>query len=232
MKKTFQFSLLLLAAFTFSFSACKKDKKDPENPSDPPPVTNEQEVVTTLRIYIWDSVGSPIGGSPFSFKDPDGDGGAPGAFLNSGADSLITLYGNSRYFSKVVILDETKSPADSVSNEVGGDESYEHMLFYNGDPANASNTKGNQVLSASYPDYRVKLNGSGITLRYTDTDNGTAHGQPARNIGLSTELKTLAAANGTKYPFIVTLRHQPDSKNGTYAPGETDVEVVFKVRVN
>jgi hypothetical protein len=232
MKKTIPFSLLLFAAIALSFSACKKDKKDPENPSDPPPVTNDQEVVTTLRIYIWDSVGSPIAGSPFSFKDPDGDGGASGTFLNGGADSVIILFDNSRYLTRVVILDETKTPADSVSNEVGGDESYEHLLFYNGDPANASNTKGNQVLNAAYPDYQVKLNGSGITVRYTDTDNGVAHGQPARNIGLTTELKTLAATNGTKYPFIVTLRHQPDAKDGSYAPGETDVEVMFKVRVN
>lgn len=130
----------------------------------------------------------------------------------------------------MVILDETKTPADSVSNEVGGDESYEHMLFNNGDPANSANAKGNQVLNAAYPDYKVKLNGSAITLRYTDY--GPNHGQPARNIGLSTELKTGSSTNGAKHPFIVMLRHQPDSKNGTYAPGETDVEVMFKVKVN
>ena len=232
MKKTIQFALLLLAAFTFTFSSCKKDKKTPENPSEPPPVANEQEVVTTLRIYIWDSLGNPVAGSPFSFKDPDGDGGAPGAFLNNGADSLITLSDSSRYSTRILILDETKTPADSVSNEVGGDESYEHMIFYNGDPANSANAKGNQVLTATYPDYKVKLNGSGITLRYTDTDNGVAHGQPARNIGLTTELRTLAPTNGARHPFIITLRHQPDAKNGTYAPGESDVEVMFKVRVN
>lgn len=217
----------------FFFASCKKDKKTPD-PSEPPvtnPV-NEQEVITTLRIYLWDSIsGAQIAGSPFSFKDPDGEGGLAGGFLNNGLDSLILLSSNTVYKTRVIILDETKNPADSTSNEIGGEESHEHMLFYNGNPLNSSNASGNSIIHPGHPNYTVKLNGSDIRIRYADSDNGASNNKPTRNTGLETYLKT-SAVTTTSYPFIITLKHQPDEKDGTFAPGETDVEVQFKIRVN
>ena len=47
-------------------------------------------------------------------------------------------------------------------------------------------------------------------------------------VGLVTSLVTNAAGTGT---LKVTLRHQPGAKNGTFAPGDTDVEVTFPVTV-
>jgi hypothetical protein len=217
----------------FSFASCKKNKKT-EAPSTPPSTTpTPQEVITTLRLYISDSIsGSPIPGSPFSFKDPDGDGGQPGAFLNNGSDSLISLMANKVYKTRVVILDETKTPVDSTSNDIAGEEGFEHMFFYNGNPANSGNSNGNTILKSGYPNYTVKLNASNIVIRYTDADNGAAKGKPTRNIGLETILRTTGATS-VSLPFITTLRHQPDgAKDGTYAPGETDAEVRFKVKVN
>ncbi len=212
--------------------ACKKDK-DPRTPSEEPETPLAPEVITTLQFYVWDSLtNTAVPGSPFTFKDIDGEGGQPGLFLNGGADSLITLNAGKTYITRVVILDETASPVDSISNAVGGDESYEHMLFYNGDPANNANNKGNAILNPALSAYTVKLNGSGITIRYNDTDNGAAHNQAIRPVGLSTLLKTGTFTGNVTYPFIVTLRHQPDAKDGSYTPGETDIEVGFKVRVN
>lgn len=233
MKHKNKYAAFVVVLFALAFSSCIKDKKEPE--PEPAPVTapeNDPEVITTLRIYIWDSItNASITGSPFSFKDPDGDGGIAGGFLNGGADSVITLNANTAYKTRVVILDETKNPADSTSNVVSGDESYEHMFFYNGDPAQNSNNNGNTILNAGYPNYTVRLNGSNIRVRYSDTDNGSANNKPVRNIGLETYIKTSAAFVG-KYSFITTLKHQPGEKDGTYSPGETDVSVEFKVRVN
>lgn len=233
MKFTLKLVAFAALIFTFTFSSCKKNKNDPE-PETPPPVIgeNDPEVVTTLRIYIWDSItNTALAGSPFTFKDPDGDGGQPGAFLNSGADSLINFAANTIYKTRVVILDETKNPVDSTSNDIAMDEGYEHMLFYNGDPSQNANNSGNTIVNAGYPNYTIKLNGSNISMRYVDSDNGAAHGSSTRNIGLETFLKTSSSYAGS-YPFIVTLRHQPGVKDGTYAPGETDVSVTFKVKVN
>lgn len=51
-------------------------------------------------------------------------------------------------------------------------------------------------------------------------------------VGLRTNLKAgIEAVQNFSFPFTVTLRHQPDAKDGSYAPGETDVEVHFKIRV-
>ncbi|MBX3163603.1 MAG: hypothetical protein KF900_03925 [Bacteroidetes bacterium] len=223
--------IALATLLAFTFSNCDKNKKkiEPEQPA--PPVQNEQEVITTLRIYLWDSItNAEISGSPFSFKDPDGEGGQAGAFLNNGADSVINLSANTTYKTRIVILDETKNPVDSISNEVE-EESYEHMIFYNGNLDEASGNRGNTILHAGYPNYTVKLNGSDIRIRYIDKDNGAEHGKQTRNIGLETYLKTSNATSG-KFPFIITLKHQPDEKDGTYSPGETDVMVEFKVKVN
>ena len=222
------------AAIALTFASCKKDKKTEPAPGTPPVETpTPPEVITTLRVYIWDSLANTqVTGSPFTLKDPDGDnGGQPAAFLNNGADSVITLAANKTYLTRVVILDETSNPVDSTSNDIEGDEGYEHMLFYNGNPANNGNSDGNTILNSLYPNYTVKLNGSNIIIRYLDADNGPAHSQPTRHIGLRTVLRTSAATIG-KYPFITTLRHQPDAKDGSYAPGETDIEVRFKVQVN
>jgi hypothetical protein len=219
-------TLILVELMLFS---CKKNKK---SPSEPPMIPLPPEVITTLRIYIWDSLTNvAVTGSPFTFKDPDGEGGQPGAFLNNGADSLIRLTANTVYKTQVVILDETSNPTDSVSKAVGGEDSYEHMFFYNGNPVNQNNNSGNTVLNSVPPNYSLQLNGSNILIRYTDTDNGAQHNQPTRSIGLKTILKTAATTGGAAFPFILTLRHQPEAKDGTYAPGETDIEVGFKIKV-
>lgn len=49
-------------------------------------------------------------------------------------------------------------------------------------------------------------------------------------VGLATRLVTNAAGTGT---LKITLRHQPGAgvKNGTFAPGDTDIEVAFPVTV-
>lgn len=230
MKKSIKLTIYVIVALTITFMACKKKKNEP-SPETPPVIQNPPEVITTLRIYIWDSITNiAITGSPFSFKDPDGaNGSIVGTFLNNGVDSVITLAANTTYKTRVVILDESKNPIDSTSNIVAGSESDQHMFFYNGDPSNNTNNKGNTIIKSGYPNYSLKLNGSNIRLRYTDVDINTT---ATRNIGLNTYLKTSTSTAGTKYPFITTLRHQPGIKDGTYAPGETDIEIDFKVKVN
>jgi len=231
MKTTLKLTLLITIVM-MAFAACKKDKNEPA-PENPNPPAEENEVITTVKLYLTDSATNVV--MVKSFKDPDGDGGQPGGFENSGADSTFTLAPNHTYYGRVVILDETKTPVDSTSNEVQN-ESYIHMLFYNGNPA-ATGNSGNTILTPA-PNYSVKLNGSDIVIRYLDLDNGPAHGYAQRNTGLKTRIRTYAATGAVKYPFVVTLRHQPGAseglsdKDGTYTPGDTDVEVAYKVNVN
>lgn len=226
MKTTIK-TIAFLAIAALSFSACKKkDKKEDEPVVDNPIApTDPPEVITTVRLALKDSVSGTV--KTYAYKDPDGDGGTAGAFLNeSGTHDTLVLLSNTTYFTQVYILDESKNPTDSTSNVIAGAESNEHMLFFNGNPA-ATGNNANTIISSTVP-YTVQTNGSNIVIRYLDIDNGT----PQRSVGLKTRWRAAVSTAGTVYPLTVALRHQPGAKDGTYAPGETDVEITFKVKVN
>ncbi len=214
-----------LSIATLALSACIKDKKTDPPVEEPAPIVDPPEVITTIRLAITDSITGIK--KTYAFKDPDGDGGQIGGFLNeSGTHDTIMLAANSSYFVRIYILDESKNPTDSTSNVIQREESKDHMLFYNGNPA-ATGFFGNTILNTAVP-YKIKTIGSNITVNYTDLDNGS----PQKSIGLQTKWRTSASTTGSAYPFTVVLRHQPNIKNGTYAPGETDLEKEFKVKVN
>ncbi len=199
-------------AIAMAFTACKKDKQEAPKPNNPAPPQNTSEVITTMKIYLRDSVsGNPILGSPFIFKDADGDGGNAGAFLPTAADSIINLDANKTYLAEIILLDETKNPADSISNEVV-EEGAEHMFFFE------------QVDPSGTP-YQLTLPGSDVNITYLDSD--------ANNRGIGQQFKVRTnTATPNQLPFRITLKHQPDVKNGTFAPGDSDVEVKFKLKIN
>lgn len=224
--KTISKLLEITIVLILFFASCKKKNNEP-NVDEPIPINDVPEVITTLRISLVDSADVNQTSFNYSFKDPDGDGGQAGYFLNeSGTLDTIMLIANHTYYSKVYILDESKTPTDSISNIIAGEESSEHMLFYNGDPS-ASGNSSNTIINTVVP-YIIKTNGSNITIMYNDLDNGT----PQRNIGLQTKWRTSNSTNGNVYPIIIALKHQPGVKDGSYLPGETDVMVEFKVKVN
>ena len=211
MKTTLRLAIYVVAA-AMVVTACKKDKQAEPKPNNPAPTPNASEVITTMKIYLRDSVsGIPIVGSPFMFKDADGDGGNAGAFLPTAADSIINLGANKTYLAEIILLDETKNPADSISNEVVA-EGAEHLFFFE------------QVDPSGTP-YQLTLPGSDVKITYLDLD--------ANNRGIGQQFKIRAnTATANQLPFRVTLKHQPDVKNGAFAPGDTDVEVKFKLKVN
>jgi hypothetical protein len=61
-----------------------------------------------------------------------------------------------------------------------------------------------------------------ITITITDKDSKNLP------VGLASDAVTTATGTGT---LQVILRHQPDSKNGTEAPGSTDLDATFNVKV-
>ena len=60
-----------------------------------------------------------------------------------------------------------------------------------------------------------------VAVTRTDSDG-------AFEVGLTTSWSTGNAATGTT---LITLKHQPDVKDGTCAPGETDIEVTFVTEI-
>jgi hypothetical protein len=160
--------------------------------------------------------------------------------------AYLNLKANSTYTGRVIILDETKTPFDTVSVEILARENY-HLFFFQPTPILASNivisntstdipqsdwvtrqpssdttafgTSVNETVAASAVD---ALN---LTVTRTDMDSNT----PPLQIGLQDNFVTGAASSGI---LRVVLRHQPNAKNGTYAPGSTDLDVTYAVTIN
>lgn len=113
-------TLLMAGMITAAISGCKKD--DDLVPV-PPPVENEGEVITKMTLTFVDSAGvQPTVSATFS--DPDGDGGnAPTVF------DTISLAASTTYNVSILLLNETVSPADTISNEVL-EEDHEHLFCF------------------------------------------------------------------------------------------------------
>lgn len=209
-KHSVQLIILITALFLFNAS-CKKKNNIPEVPEPP---GNEEELITTFKVELTDSATGTK--KTYQFRDPDGDGGqAPyyGPDKNSQSDSVMVLQAGHSYSVQIIMLDESKNPVVTVSEEVKN-EGVDHMLFYN---QGANNTVNANPLTVSLA--------NGMLIRYLDLDEGN----PKRPLGLHTWWRTGNTA--AKMPLNITLRHQPGVKDGTYAPGESDVSVNFKVEV-
>lgn len=111
-----QLSILFIAA-TLSFASCRETEVKPEDKPQ-----NETELITTMTLIFTDSATNQI--STFSFKDTDGDGGSGPVQFDT-----IQLAANKTYTCKVLLLDESKTETDTISNEVLK-ESDDHLFIY------------------------------------------------------------------------------------------------------
>lgn len=114
-------------------------------------------------------------------------------------NAQLKLKANTTYSGSVQLYDKTKTPTLNVSQEVS-DERNEHLFAYT--PSAASL----------------------LTVTITDKDTNPAPGPYP--VGLQFSLKTGPAATGS---LKVQLRHQPNAKNGTAAPGSDDLNTDFPV---
>lgn len=121
------------------FLPVKKDKTE-----DPAP-TNQGEVITTMKLIISDGF-NPA--DTVTFYDPDGAGGTAAT-----KDSII-LDNTNFYVMEVLLLNETATPVDTISNEVE-DEGVQHQFVYT--PAPAANFMTTSM-------YDVDLNGEDLGL--------------------------------------------------------------------
>jgi len=188
MKRYSSISLLLIVYFSlFIVSGCKKEDNNP---------INEEELITTVVATFTPSGG----GSPamFSFKDVDGSGGNTPVITND------TLAANTTYNLSILFLDESKTPADTISNEVF-EEGDEHQLFFQ--------VQSGLNLSVTYNDADVNFKPIGLSNTATTVGSSTGN--------LTVTLRhqpDKSAANVTTGDI-------------TNAGGETDVEVVFDVTI-
>ncbi len=208
--KTTITTVALLAILATTFTSCKKDKKTEPIPEQPAPPVNQAELITTMKVILHDTT-THIN-TIYMFSDLDGPGGNAAVFGGANqSDSIINLLSNHVYQSTILLLDQTKNPVDTISKEVLN-EGVDHMFFFNS--TNPTGTPYNTFLTASM-----------TNIKYLDLDANN------RGIGLST-LWIAPTMAMNKTPLIIELKHQPNVKNGTYTPGETDIQVNFKLKIN
>jgi hypothetical protein len=181
------------------------------------------EFPTTVRLQLTNQA-NPLEVQTATWEQLLDANGVP--FAPDVSQAHLSLKKNSVYSATIIILDKTKDPVDDITQEIK-DRSNVHLLFYQPLPATGSLvipfTAGDQ-----YPDpIPTPLPpGNPLNLIVTITDQDTNH--PPLPVGLETLFTTKDAGTGW---LQIVLRHQPESKNGTYPPGSTDVDVGFTIAI-
>jgi hypothetical protein len=111
----------VIALSSLMLVSCKKDDTTPaDNHSH-----DESELITTVQLNFS---GKGVSGADttfsFSFDDPDGEGGnSPIKF------DTIKIQSNKNYTCDLILLDKSKNPIDTISNEVQ-EEADNHLFFF------------------------------------------------------------------------------------------------------
>ena len=103
-----------LLASTLIFASCSDDD---DNAPDP---VNDEEVITTLTVTLESGSDTVV----MQYQDLDGDGPDAATVTVSGS-----LNANTTYDGSIVLLNETESPAENVTEEIE-EEDDEHQFFY------------------------------------------------------------------------------------------------------
>ena len=110
-------STLIIAITTLSLGACNE-----KTPAPTTPPQNETELITTVKLIFTDTATNAV--RTAYFYDIDGPGGAAPTVLDT-----IKLKSNTVYKTAIYLLDDSKNPADSISNEVLK-EGQDHLFVF------------------------------------------------------------------------------------------------------
>ena len=188
MKTLKNLSLLFISALVFT--ACSSDDDNPE-------AVNEEEVITTLKAtLIPASLGDTI---ILQTQDLDGDGPNLPVITISGA-----LTAETRYAGTLELLNETESPAESITEEIE-EEDDDHQFFFQAT---------NSLATFTYDD--VDEDNKPVGLNFIVT-TGPTTGSGTLTITLRHEPSK--SAEGVSDGDI------------TNAGGETDFQAVFNISV-
>jgi len=221
MKKLFQFNTKSVFGFASIFllflTGCNK------NASITTPHPPSNEFLTTVEL-VYQNTSNPADNGRGIWRQLDPTGVTP----PDTSKAIITLKANSTYDMQVLILDETKTPADTVSTVIRQRQNY-HLLYFQPTPISAANL----IISNTSTDIPVSdgtvvsATGPYLNLVVTRTDYDT--NVPPMQVGLDNTFTTGAASTGW---LRAVQRHQPNVKNGTYNPGSSDFDVNYRVNIN
>ncbi|MEZ0483645.1 hypothetical protein [Fibrella aquatica] len=178
--------VLALGSLLF-LNGCKKG-------TDPLPA-DENELITTVTLRFTEQ--GTTNTQTFSYQDRDGDGGAAPTRFDS-----VTLTANKSYSLTVDILDESKTPTESITEEIR-EEADEHLFVFATTPASLLTYTYGDRDSRNFP----------IGLAGTVSTGAAGTGQ------LNVRLRHQPPVNGVAV------------KNGTATPGSDDVNLNFSLTI-
>lgn len=183
--------LRLIYFITLLQVGCRIDKDDVRSPVKP----DDSELITTVIISFTDTAGANK--TFYKYSDVDGPGG------NIPIIDTISLDHLKGYNAKLILLNESKTPADTISNEVL-ERAEEHQVFY-----------------AYFPD-----DSSAMFFSYKDSDLNNVP------VGLQFEVSFIKPGKG-KMQIILKHQPgtKPRSGNGNQALGSTDLDIIFPVKL-
>ena len=191
MKNIFQTKSLLLTLIFVSLLSIMSCSDDPEDPI----IENEEEVITTLTYTLTPSEGGSA--VVLSYQDLDGDGANEPTITNG------TLSAETTYSGSLTLLNETESPAESVTEEIE-EEDADHQFFF------VTTVSG---LSVAYAD--TDDDGNPVGLASTLTTGSAGSG----NLTVTLKHEPDKSASGVSDGVI------------TNAGGETDISVTWTITV-
>ena len=100
--------------------SCKKDKNEPV---DQPPIVIEQELITTFKLVLKDTLGLKPTITVY-FRDLDGPGGS-----NPSQFDTIRLSSNTVYQATIDFFNESLIPTDTITKEII-EEAKDHLICF------------------------------------------------------------------------------------------------------
>lgn len=181
-------SIYLLPLLTLFLAACSNDDDTPE-------IINEEEVITTLTATLI-----PVNGPTITLTTRDLDGDGPN-------EPVVTVSrnfsANTTYTGSLNILNETVSPAESITNEIE-EEGTQHQFFFQA---------SNNVATFTYTD--SDANNQPIGLNFSLTTGNAGNG----TVTIILRHEPNKSASGVEEGNIANAR------------GETDLSVTFNVTI-
>lgn len=140
----------------------------------------------------------------------------------------LTLRANATYTGQLGVLDKSQTPTFDVGKEIAETRTTYHHFFYQPLPTTAPFVIPAPMGADTYPDPIPTPLPAGPALNLTVTTTDFDTNRTPLPLGLQTRF--VAGAASTGYLRIV-LRHQPNTKDGTYVPGSTDLDAGFTVTI-
>jgi hypothetical protein len=116
--------------------------------------------------------------------------------------AIINLKKSTSYKASVYFSDETKTPASDITATIKARANYHSYWFF-----------------------KTGAIADNLSIAATDFDTNS----PPLPVGLENNFVTSATTGTGRLEGV--LRHQPNSKNGTYTPGSTDSDVFFTLNI-